>query len=248
MVSDVIVKAGVVATERLGRSATTMGVCGALAVSLCMSPSLGCIPIPAYADDGHTAPTTRLILEGEASDERPIIASVADTLSDAQDVVLDVVSPDSDFASDEESLSEDAVEPVSSDESLKLTESNSVSSASVTSQVSSTYVAPIPEKDIWYVGPYGVDFGATEAPADGSVSLWRDNFYVCHSWAPGGKRIASKPDYVVVDGVEWEYDDAILVTRDTDPYWAIDWGAAAGGPVFQTCSGPYYMLVRYHKA
>lgn len=91
----------------------------------------------------------------------------------------------------------------------------------------------IPENQIWPVH-YVSSWGASSAPADGSVGLWADGWFIAHSNMVNGDMIASQPAYVEVDGQiyalrnSWVSDD--YITTDE-----VARARANNGIVFQTC-------------
>lgn len=91
----------------------------------------------------------------------------------------------------------------------------------------------IPENQIWPVH-YVSSWGASSAPADGSVGLWADGWFIAHSNMANGDMIASQPAYVEVDGQiyalrdSWVSDDFIITDE-------VARARANNGIVFQTC-------------
>lgn len=114
--------------------------------------------------------------------------------------------------------------------------SSSGSSSSGSSGSSSAY------SSAWHVSYVAYSQGNLDA---GYVCEWRSGYYVAHNWSSGGGMIASRPSYVVVNGVTYRYVSEQLVGRSTT------WGQiegfvhANGGIGFQTCSGSYYLVTHY---
>lgn len=96
----------------------------------------------------------------------------------------------------------------------------------------------------WYV-VYHNDYGTAEAAADGSCTQWADHYFIAHSWSANGKRIASKPRYVVVDGVKYKYVSSMVVSRDSYFSEIEGFARANGGIAFQTCVPNGYLVVHY---
>lgn len=96
----------------------------------------------------------------------------------------------------------------------------------------------------WYV-VYHNDYGTAEAAADGSCTQWADRYFIAHSWSANGKRIASKPRYVVVDGVKYKYVSSMVVSRDSYFSEIEGFARANGGITFQTCVPNGYLVVHY---
>ena len=86
---------------------------------------------------------------------------------------------------------------------------------------------------IWHVS-YLPAWNAAAAPADGSIGIWADGWFIAHSHMPNGDKIASLPQYVEVDGQVYELRDTWISTDhvDTD---TIARARANNGIVFQTC-------------
>lgn len=93
-------------------------------------------------------------------------------------------------------------------------------------------------EDVWYVAYYDA-WGASESDANGAVTQWDYAYFTAHRWSRQGKKIASMPQYVVVDNVLYEYvshwysDYADASSYDWD---VILKARANGGIVFQTCT------------
>ena len=88
--------------------------------------------------------------------------------------------------------------------------------------------------------------GAGQAEIDtGAVVQWKSGYFCAHNWSSGGVMIASKPSYVVVDGVTYRYVSSINVARDTTWGEVSGFALANGGIAFQTCSGDTYLITHY---
>lgn len=96
----------------------------------------------------------------------------------------------------------------------------------------------------WYVSYRGTD-DRSSANADGSMSKWADGYYIAHSWSANGKKIASKPSTVVVDGKTYRYVSSITVPRSTTWDQVSGFVHQNGGIGFQTCSGADYLITHY---
>lgn len=103
---------------------------------------------------------------------------------------------------------------------------------------------PEPVEDIWYVTYYN-NYGSAEADAS-AVTQWADGYFIAHSTNANGKRILSKPAYVVVDGQKYRYVSCKYVSRDTTYDESLQaWVHANGGIAFQTCAGEPYLILHY---
>ena len=96
----------------------------------------------------------------------------------------------------------------------------------------------------WTVS-YGPSYGTATAPADGSVGEWQPGYYIAHDWSANGRRIASQPAHVIVNGQVYHYVSSMVVPPDTP--WASVSGFvyANGGIGFQTCVGSQRLITHY---
>lgn len=98
---------------------------------------------------------------------------------------------------------------------------------------------------VWYVS-YVNCRGADSAPADGSVGLYKDGWFVAHSHLWGGMMIASQPEYVVVDGITYQRAYSKIIGEHEYPGMEEEIHFQ-DGIMFQTCAGPENnLLVFYH--
>lgn len=88
-------------------------------------------------------------------------------------------------------------------------------------------------------------WGAQAEIDTGAVVQWKSGYFCAHNWSSGGKRIAAKPAYVVVDGITYRYVSSINVARDTKYSEVEGFAHANGGIAFQTCSGNTYLITHY---
>lgn len=86
---------------------------------------------------------------------------------------------------------------------------------------------------IWHIS-YVPAWGAASAPADGSIGIWADGWFIAHSGMINGDTIASLPQYVEVDGQVYTLTDT-WVSGDSADTNAIARARANHGIVFQTC-------------
>ena len=96
----------------------------------------------------------------------------------------------------------------------------------------------------WTVS-YVPSYGTVAAPADGSVGEWQPGYYIAHDWSANGRRIASTPAQVIVNGQVYHYVSSMVVPPDTP--WASVSGFvyANGGIGFQTCYGENRLITHY---
>ena len=98
--------------------------------------------------------------------------------------------------------------------------------------------------DTWqpsYVNAYGT----AAADDSGALTQWADNYFIAHDWSANGKRIASRPAHVVINGTTYHYVSEKVVSRDTyfDDTKAFCY--ANNGIAFQTCYGANYLITHY---
>lgn len=99
----------------------------------------------------------------------------------------------------------------------------------------------------WYVEYYN-DYWTESAAADGSVTQWADRYFVAHSWSANGKRIASKPRYIVIDGVKYQYIDCRIMSNQVKYHRDIEPFAVRNNEIgFQTCYGKDQILVTHYE-
>lgn len=100
------------------------------------------------------------------------------------------------------------------------------------------YVVTLPAHDPLIFGPWyaGVDYGATEAPDDGSISQWDDDYFITHHWSDYGQAIRTllPGDYIIINDVTVQVEGVFDYPRDAtlaEVLEAAGWDAV----VFQTC-------------
>lgn len=99
--------------------------------------------------------------------------------------------------------------------------------------------------DTWTPSYYNA-YGTDEADPNGALTQWADNYFVAHNWSANGKRIASRPAHVIINGTTYHYVSEIVVSRDTyfdDTIKAFCY--ANNGIAFQTCYGANYLITHY---
>lgn len=89
--------------------------------------------------------------------------------------------------------------------------------------------------DTWYVTYRGND-DDSQANMDGSVSEYRPNYSIAHRWSENGKRIASQPSHVVIDGRSYHYVSCIVCPVTTSLSYTYDFVTQNGGIGLSTCT------------
>lgn len=84
--------------------------------------------------------------------------------------------------------------------------------------------------------------------SSGGVTEYFDNYYVAHrSTGTNGQTIASRPTYVVVDGVRYRYVSERHAAVGSDYNLIKEWATANGGIAFQTCEPDGSVLVTHYE-
>lgn len=98
--------------------------------------------------------------------------------------------------------------------------------------------------DTWQPSYFNA-YGTAEADANGALTQWADNYFIAHDWSANGKRIASHPAHVIINGTTYHYVSEMVVSRDTylDDVEAFCY--ANNGIAFQTCYGANYLITHY---
>lgn len=97
----------------------------------------------------------------------------------------------------------------------------------------------------WYASYRGTDNRAY-ANADGSLSEWKDGYYIAHDWSANGQMIALKPGTVVIDGQTYRYESSQVVSPDTAWDQVDDYVYSGGGIGFQTCTPDGNRLITHY--
>lgn len=105
--------------------------------------------------------------------------------------------------------------------------------------------AAAPADNIWHVS-YVYCQGASAAPADGSVGLWAEGWFIAHNYTANGQMISSMPEYVEVDGQVYQYayswQAGDMITEDE-----VAQIRSGGGITFQTCiTSDLNLMVHYN--
>lgn len=88
-------------------------------------------------------------------------------------------------------------------------------------------------------------YGTEAADPNGALTQWADNYFIAHDWSANGKRIASRPAHVVINGTTYHYVSEMVVSRDTYFNDTKAFCYANNGIAFQTCYGANYLITHY---
>ena len=164
-----------------------------------------------------------------------LLQSFQDYSSQKQQALLEVQKQEV-----EETISEPIAQPESSQpvESVPaaevLTETEPVEPTPEIQPQPEPAVEPV-DDGIWHVS-YVYSMWASDAPADGSVDLWAEGWFIAHDYTANGQKISSLPALVEVDGRLYQYSSSwISGAYITDA--EVCQIRANGGITFQTCHG-----------
>lgn len=98
--------------------------------------------------------------------------------------------------------------------------------------------------DTWQPSYYNA-YGTAEADPNGALTQWADNYFIAHNWSANGKRIASRPAHVIINGTTYHYVSEMVISPDTyfDDVEAFCY--ANNGIAFQTCYGANRLITHY---
>lgn len=101
---------------------------------------------------------------------------------------------------------------------------------------------------VWSPSYYN-DYWASSAAADGSLTQWTDNYFIAHRSSNNGKIIASKPQYVSINGKTYKYVGTMYgnYANNTDATPYIDYAQSNGGIGFQTCTANNGFEVNHYE-
>ena len=88
-------------------------------------------------------------------------------------------------------------------------------------------------------------YGTEAADPSGALTQWADNYFVAHNWSANGKRIASRPAHVIINGTTYHYVSEIVVSQGTYLDDVAAFCYANNGIAFQTCYGANYLITHY---
>lgn len=98
--------------------------------------------------------------------------------------------------------------------------------------------------DTWQPSYFNA-YGTAAADDSGALTQWADNYFIAHDWSANGKRIASRPAHVVINGTTYHYVSEMVVSRDTYFNDTKAFCYANNGIAFQTCYGANYLITHY---
>lgn len=98
--------------------------------------------------------------------------------------------------------------------------------------------------DTWTPSYYNA-YGTAAADPNGALTQWADNYFIAHDWSANGKRIASRPAHVIINGTTYHYVSEMVVSRDTYFNDTKAFCYANNGIAFQTCYGANYLITHY---
>lgn len=105
---------------------------------------------------------------------------------------------------------------------------------------------PVDATGTWYASYRGTD-DDSRANSDGSLSEWRDGYFIAHSWSKNGREIASRPEHVVIDGRSYHYVSSMTSSKGADSGPALAFARQNGGIAFQTCTGGNGVVINHYE-
>lgn len=88
-------------------------------------------------------------------------------------------------------------------------------------------------------------YGTEAADPNGALTQWANNYFIAHDWSANGKRIASRPAHVIINGTTYHYVSEMVISRDTYFNDTKAFCYANNGIAFQTCYGANYLITHY---
>lgn len=98
---------------------------------------------------------------------------------------------------------------------------------------------------IWHI-TYVNSYMSSSAPADGSIGLWADGWFIVHNYTPNGEMLQSEPEMIELDGRIYRLSDT-WVSGDGLSQEEVARIRANNGVTFQTClSDSTNLMVHYN--
>lgn len=98
--------------------------------------------------------------------------------------------------------------------------------------------------DTWQPSYFNA-YGTEAADPSGALTQWADNYFIAHNWSTNGKRIASRPAHVIINGTTYHYVSEMVVSPDTYFDDVETFCYANNGIAFQTCYGANRLITHY---
>ncbi|MBF0580573.1 hypothetical protein IM774_12565 [Erysipelotrichaceae bacterium RD49] len=184
-------------------------------------------PAPVQPAEPQTAPAPVEAMPMESiSPEQPAAQPVNETFEAFEEVQPVVVEPETPAQTLQPTVIEQSAPS-------QTTQTIVEQSAPVETPAPAQPASLIGSDGIWHI-TYVPAWGAGSAPADGSIGIWADGWFIAHSGMINGDTIASLPQYVEVDGQVYTMTDT-WVSGDSVDTNEIARARANNGIVFQTC-------------
>lgn len=145
---------------------------------------------------------------------------------------------------DETNRLQSGIDSVNADMQAKVEHDEAVRKAEEEKKARGSASAGSNATDTWqpsYFNAYGTD----AADPSGALTQWADNYFVAHNWSANGKRIASRPAHVIINGTTYHYVSEMVVSRGTYLDDVAAFCYANNGIAFQTCYGANYLITHY---
>ena len=145
---------------------------------------------------------------------------------------------------DETNRLQGGIDSVNADMQAKIEHDEAVHKAEEEKKARGSASAGSNATDTWQPSYFNA-YGTEAADPSGALTQWADNYFIAHNWSANGKRIASRPAHVIINGTTYHYVSEMVVSRDTyfDDTKAFCY--ANNGIAFQTCYGANYLITHY---
>lgn len=145
---------------------------------------------------------------------------------------------------DETNRLQSGIDSVNADMQAKVEHDEAVRKAEEEKKARGSASAGSNATDTWQPSYFNA-YGTEAADPNGALTQWADNYFIAHNWSANGKRIASRPAHVIINGTTYHYVSEMVVSPDTyfDDVEAFCY--ANNGIAFQTCYGANRLITHY---
>lgn len=145
---------------------------------------------------------------------------------------------------DETNRLQSGIDSVNADMQAKVEHDEAVRKAEEEKKARGSASAGSNATDTWQPSYFNA-YGTEAADPNGALTQWADNYFVAHNWSANGKRIASRPAHVIINGTTYHYVSEMVVNQGTYLEDIEAFCYANNGIAFQTCYGANYLITHY---
>lgn len=145
---------------------------------------------------------------------------------------------------DETNRLQGGIDSVNADMQAKVEHDEAVRKAEEEKKARGSASAGSNATDTWSPSYFNA-YGTAAADDSGALTQWADNYFIAHDWSANGKRIASRPAHVIINGTTYHYVSEMVVSRNTYFNDTKAFCYANNGIAFQTCYGANYLITHY---